>query len=122
MEVPQEAVNTLSDTAWGAIWLITTSGMGSAITYLIMTIRGNNKTILDLAEKRYREAREFGDMTRKLERDAIDVSHAAAEAVEDLQEATKAVEKELSDFKEKVNRALDCRECPARARLAGGGP
>jgi hypothetical protein len=121
MEVPQAAVNTLSDTAWGAIWLITVFGMGSAITYLIMTVRGNNKTILDLADKRYDEARSFGDMSRELEREALNATNAAREAVEDLQDATKAVERELRAFKEKVSEALNCRDCPARMRLRGDG-
>lgn len=122
MEVPKEAVNTLSDTAWGAIWLITVFGMGSAITYLIMLVRGYNRTILDLGEKRYREAKDFGNLTRELEREALNATNAAKEAVEDLQDSTKGVESEVKEFQKEVRKALDCRDCPARARLTGGGP
>jgi len=107
MEVPQEAVNTLSDTAWGAIWLITVFGMGSALTYLIMTIRGNNVTILDLAAKRTQDAKEFGNMTRELEREALNATNAAKEAVKDLQRSSDETKKELDDLKEEVRRALD---------------
>lgn len=107
MELPQEAVNTLSDTAWGAIWLITVLGMGSAITYLITTIRGDNKAIMDLSGKRTQDAKDFGDMTRALEREALTATNAAKEAVKDLQRSNEGLGKELDDLTQEVRRALD---------------
>ena len=107
MELPQEAVNTLSDTTWGAIWLITAFGMGSAIAYLIWTVRGNNKTILDLSEKRTQDAKDFGEMTRTLEREALTATNAAQEAVKDLERSNEGFEKELDELKQEVRRALD---------------
>lgn len=106
MELPQEAVNTLSDTAWGAIWLITVFGMGSALTYLIMTIRGNNKAILDLSGKRTQDAKDFGKMTRELEKDALNAMNDAREAVKDLQRSSEDMKKELEEFREEVRRDL----------------
>ena len=105
MEVPQEAVNTLSDTAWGAIWLITVSGMGSALTYLIWTIRGNNATIL--SEKRTQEAKDFGNMTRELEREALNATNDAKDAVKDLTRSSDETNKELDELKGEVRRCLD---------------
>jgi len=107
MELPQEAVNTLSDTTWGAIWLITAFGMGSAITYLIWTVRGNNKTILDLSEKRTQDAKDFGQMTRDLEKEALNATNAAKEAVKDLQRSSDETKRELDELKDEVRRALD---------------
>lgn len=106
MEVPQEAVNTLSDTAWGAIWLITVFGMGSAITYLIWTIRGNNTTILDLAAKRTQDAKDFGRMTRELEKEALNATNDAKDAVKDLQRSSDEMKRELEEFRSEVRRDL----------------
>lgn len=113
MELPQEAVNTLSDTAWGAIWLITVFGMGSAITYLIWSVRGNNKTIQDLGEKRTQDAKNFGKMTLEVEKDALNGMNDAKEAVKDLQRSNEDLEKELVEFRREVRerlRALDRRD------------
>lgn len=114
MEVPQEAVNALSDTQWGAILLLMAAMMGSAITYLAFYVRSLNRTILEISEKRTQDAKDFGKQAQGLEREALQATGAATAAVKDLQRSSEDVEKEVKEFRDETrrnfNRLMDRRE------------
>ena len=107
VELPTEAVNTLSDTAWGAILVMMAFMMGSAIIYLTLYVRSLNRTVLEVSEKRTKDAKDFGELTRSLEREALTATNAAREAVKDLQRSNEGLGKELDDLRVEVRRALD---------------
>lgn len=84
MEVPTEAVNTLSDTAWGAIWIITVVSMGSAITYLTVYIRSLNRMMREIGEKRTQDAKDSATESQKLVRELLEAMNKSVRAVDDL--------------------------------------
>lgn len=107
MDIPTEAVNTLSDTAWGAIIVMMAFMMGSAIIYLTLYVRSLNRTVLEVSEKRTKDAKDFGEQTRSSERGALTATNAAREAVKDLQRSNESLGKELAELTNEVRRALD---------------
>jgi len=114
MELPETAVRTLSDTAWGAIWIVTVVCMGSAIAYLVVYIRSLNKTVNDLGEKRTNDAKESAAEAQKLVRESLDAVGKATRAIEGLERTVCGVEAAQGE----VVRSLNCRVCPGR----GGKP
>lgn len=121
MEIPQEAVRTLSDTAWGAIWITTVVSMGAAITYLVIYIRTLNKTINSLGEKRTQDAKDNAEAAQKLVREALEAVGKATRAVEDLNRTVGDSNRNTCTELGRVAEALNCRSCPARAQALGSG-
>jgi len=110
MQVPTEAVNTLSDTAWGAILILTVFVMGSFLTYLMLQVRTLNRELVKVADKRTEDARSMYEQAQALARESLTVVEKATHTTEGL------------GYKiNEVTRALSCRECPARARFGGEG-
>ncbi len=84
MEIPQEAVNTLSDTAWGAILILTVSIMGGFITYLMLYVRSLNRTIVEIGDKRTADAKEMYEGAQKMARESLETVNKACRAIDDL--------------------------------------
>lgn len=84
MEIPTEVVNTLSDTAWGAILILTVVVMSGFITYLMIQSRTQNKTIKEISDQRTDDAKEMYAQAQKLARESLDTVNKACEATKDL--------------------------------------
>ncbi len=76
------ALNTLSDTAWGAILILMTTMTGSAITYLMLYVRSLNKTILDITDKRTNDAKEMYEASQKLTRESLTTVDKASRTID----------------------------------------
>jgi len=121
MEIPHEAVRTLSDTAWGAIWITTVVCMGSAITYLVVYIRSLNRTINSLGEKRTQDAKDNSEAAQRLVREALEAVGKATRAIEELHRTVGDANRNTCTELGRVASALNCRSCPARAQASGAG-
>jgi hypothetical protein len=99
MEIPQEAVNTLSDTAWGAIWLITVACMGTVITALSFYARYLNKIIVEISNSRTNDAKEMFEASNKLTRESLDTVSKACQAIDGLGSKIQNVESAISRFR-----------------------
>lgn len=135
MEVPTETVKSLSDTAWGAILVLTTTGMSAAIVCMWFYIRSLTKQLTELSEKRVEDVNELHDKSQKVQSEAVEMVNKATRAIEDLQrkvcdsnresrESMDKTKREMASFQQEVAKALNCRECPARShfnRRGGNG-
>jgi predicted Holliday junction resolvase-like endonuclease len=99
MELPTEAVNTLSDTAWGAIWIITVVVMGSVIASLSFYIRSLNRTIVSISNDRTNDAKEMYESSQKLTRESLMTVDKACRAIDDLGGKITNVESAISRFR-----------------------
>lgn len=131
MEGTQEAVSTLSGTAFGAIIVLMAVGFSAAFVMMARYIRQLTKSLMDVAALRVEDANRWGDQSRGLLRESMDMINKASVALEDhrkkicaLEEGCsdriKNFEKEVQDLKKEVKDSLNCRECPARAKALGG--
>lgn len=99
MELPTQAVNTLSDTAWGAIWVITVACMGTVITTLSLYVRSLNRTILEITDKRTNDAKEMYEASLKLTRESLTTVDKACKSINDLGAKMQNVENAISRFR-----------------------
>jgi len=77
-------MNTLSDTAWGALFVMMCTTMGSAIVYLMLYVRSLNRKIEDLGEKRTQDAKDDAAEAQKLVRESLEAVNKATRAIEEL--------------------------------------
>lgn len=111
-----KAADRLSTEAWGAILIITLFVFGVAVFCMARYIRQLHKTIVDLADRRVKDANEHAVEAQEAATRSLEVSIEATQSIRDLQNKVHSMEKVSRALQEKV----DCRLCPARAQ--GGRP
>lgn len=99
MEVPQEAINTLSDTTWGAIWLITVAVMSTVIVTLSLYARYLNKIIVEISNSRTNDAKEMFESSNKLTRESLATVNTASQAINSLGNKIENLETAVSRFR-----------------------
>lgn len=118
----------IGDTTMGAILVTAVTGLVGCIIALWFYIRALHKKIEDLSDTRVQEANEHNDASRELERESIQMVNEATGAIRELgrkvcessdrsRESIRDLKKGLEDFKNETTKALNCRECPARAQM-----
>jgi uncharacterized protein HemX len=115
MELPTEAVNTLSTTTWGAILVLTVSVMMGVIVYLARLVRTLNVQQMQLANARTEDAKQAADKSNEVLDRAVQALVQATSALDTLK--SKVCEMR-SEFKEELEKIRDkVGKCPHR----GGG-
>jgi hypothetical protein len=132
MEVPTDAVRTLSGTEIGAILVLMTFAFGTVIVFMARYIRALTKQIADLSEARVRDMWEWGEKAQALLRESLSMVNSATDTIEDQRrkvcELNREVQRELGEtrkgfqeFKAEVSKSLNCRECPVKFLRGQGG-
>lgn len=132
MEVPTDAVRTLSGTELGAILVLMTFVFGTVIVFMARYIRSLTKQISDLSEARVKDMHEWGEKAQALLRESLGAVNSATDTIEDqrrkvcelnreVQRSLAEVTKGFDSYKAEVSKALNCRECPAKFLRGQGG-
>jgi hypothetical protein len=112
MEVPDEAVRTLSDTTWGAILILTVFVMGAAITYLAYMVRRLNSQLVDVSNKRTQDVKEDAAKAQEVVERALNTLNTATTTIDLLKGKVCTMTEEVTRLRNRVE------NCPHR----GGNP
>jgi len=96
METPTEAIDTLSEIPWGAIWVTTVFFMGSVVVALSFYVRNLNKTIVSISDSRTSDAKEMFEASQKLTRESLTTVDKASRAIDALGARIVGVETAIS--------------------------
>lgn len=132
MEVPTEAVRTLSGTELGAIIVLMCFAFGTVIVLMARYIRALTKQISDLSEARVKDMQEWSEKAQALLRESLSMVNTATDTIEDqrrkvcelnreVQRVLGEVTKGFGTMKDEVAKALNCRECPVKFLRGQGG-
>lgn len=99
METPTEAIDTLSEIPWGAIWIVTISFLAPVIVALALYVRSLNRTIVTISNSRTNDAKEMYESSQKLTRESLTTVDKACRAIDDLGTKVQNVEGAISRFR-----------------------
>lgn len=126
----QEAVSTLSGTAFGAIIVLMAVGFSAGFVMMARYIRQLTKQLMEISEKRIQDANDLHEKSQKILIESMEMTNKASRALEDHRkkictldtncgERIKKIEEGFSELRRETLEKLDCRKCPARAQALG---